>query len=204
MLVTGIGRKRAFQAVDRCLKADPYGLVVSAGFAGATRPGFRVGDLVMASEVISASSNVRRRPAATRAGENGIGSDGPLVTVDSPSSTPRAKADLGVRYGALAVDMETEAVAEACEMNQVPWLAIRSILDPMETVLPAQSWRQGAAMLFRPDRWGQLLDLLRTVRAASRSLSDGLEQVVFEYLRGVGNKPSRRDSDEYGEGQRPR
>ncbi|MBI3333372.1 MAG: hypothetical protein HYZ93_04700 [Candidatus Omnitrophica bacterium] len=169
VLLTGIGRRRAFEAVTRRLGKERCAAVVSAGFAGGTRPGLRVGDLVVPEEVIDASSGRRWKPAAgpPRDGfaPSGLAMTcgGFLVTADRVFSTPRGKGELGARYGAVAVDMETAAVAEAATAAGLPWASIRVILDPLEVPL-----------------WGNLLGLMRGVRLASRSLSDGLEKLITE------------------------
>lgn len=201
LLLTGIGRGRAFQAVENSLGRNPYAQVVSAGFAGGTRPGLRVGDLVIPSEVIQASTGRRftppvrlkcfdltahpelvegERSAQDRRVEGQIAqvSRGRLVTVDQILSSPHRKEELGVRYGAVAADMETAAVAQAAVQAGVPWLAVRAILDPMEIPLEIRSWSDAAGRLALPWRWGDLLDFMKGVRLASRSLSAGLKGVI--------------------------
>jgi len=44
----------------------------------------------------------------------------------------KEKRDLAARSGALAVDMESAAIAAAAAARSVPFLAIRAILDPVE------------------------------------------------------------------------
>lgn len=42
-LLTGMGCRRAKEAVERCLNEEKFRMVVSTGFAGGTRPGFSSG-----------------------------------------------------------------------------------------------------------------------------------------------------------------
>ena len=161
VLLTGMGR-RAGKAVRERLKAERFGLVVSTGFAGGGRPGFRVGDLVMASEVIHAASGRRHRPAADFPAPEGLASVGPFVTVDRILPTPEAKGQAAARFGAIAVEMESAWVAEAAERSGVPWVALRVILDPMEEEI----------------RWMKWIRIGSAIRTASRSLSDGLSRLV--------------------------
>jgi len=166
VLLTGMG-ERAGAAVRKRLQAERFGLVVSAGFAGGGRPGFRVGDLVAASEVIHASSSRRYRPdAGFLAGLEGLASAGPFLTVDRVLPTPEAKAKAAGPFGAIAVEMESAWVAEAAEAAGVPWAALRVILDPLEEEI----------------RWTQWVRIWSAVRRASRSLSDGLNRLIKEEM----------------------
>ncbi len=177
-LLTGMGPGRAGRAIRRSLAGRDYRLVVSTGFAGGTRPGLRVGDLVIASEVIEVSSGQRRIPSLCP--WNGRFLAGPLATVDRPLSDPKKKAEFGAVHGAIAVDMETAAVAAAASEVGVPWLALRAILDPMEVTLSAGSFREAIGLLARPSRWAELTNLMEAIRTAGQSLAGGLQWLVQE------------------------
>lgn len=176
-LLTGIGR-RAGDAVARRLSSGGVRGVVSAGFAGGARPGFQVGDLVAASEVIDASSGRRHRADLSLFKPRGKAESGPFLTVDRPVVEPRDKTELGSRYGAVAVEMETASVAEAAERAGVPWAGLRVILDPMESRLAVCSAGQAWSRLSHPARWGELLRFLGEVRTAGRSLAAGLDHLT--------------------------
>jgi len=176
-LVTGMGRRSA-EAVRQRLSLGDVGLVVSAGFAGGLRPGFKVGDLVMASEVIQASSGERRTPDSSFFGLDGPASVGPFVTVERVLSDPQAKSETGVRFGAIAADMETAAVAQSAEAAGVAWVAVRAILDPMEFPLRIGSPAQALRRMASPGGWKEFSEFLQMIRTASRSLADGLNLLV--------------------------
>ena len=182
-LLTGMGRRRAKEAVERCLNEEKFRMVVSTGFAGGTRPGFQVGDLVMASEVIDASSGVHRQPDRMGFGLNGVASVGPLVTVERLVAAPQEKAQIGARFRAIAVDLETTVVAAAAQTAQVPWVAVRVILDPMEMQVCFGSLRGGFKSLVHPKQWGELTRWVRDIRAAGRSLAGGLQRLVSSQLQ---------------------
>ena len=176
-LVTGMGR-RAGEAVRRRLSAGGVNLVVSTGFSGGVRPGFEVGDLVMASEVIHASSGERWLPASP-ADDGAIPwGVGPFVTVEETLPDPAAKAETGVRFGAIAADLESAAIAQAAETAGVAWMAVRAILDPMEIPLTIRSRAQAFKLLAAPRRWREFSGFLQTVRTASRSLAGGLHCLI--------------------------
>lgn len=159
LLLTGIGTWRAYPAVRDRLRRGGVDWVLSTGFSGATRPGMQVGDLVSACEVIDAASARRFHPDARRI--EGSFTVGPIVTVEKLLVTPAAKEQAGRAFNAVAVDMETAAVARAAEEMRIPWAAVRVILDPMEMSL----------------QWWKLFSLMKSIRVASRSLAIGLEQI---------------------------
>ncbi len=175
-LVAGMGPRSA-AAVRRRLAREKFSLVVSAGFAGGTRPGFKTGDLVQATEVVEAGTGRRHEPVAFT-GLDGDCAAGVFVTVERPLQSSAEKKELGARYGGVAVEMETAGVARAAEEAGVPWIALRAILDPMEAPLPAGSAREALGMLLRPGRWGDFRDFLVSIRTASKSLGAGIGNLV--------------------------
>jgi len=177
IVFTGIGSSRAADVVRKCLAERQYRLVVSAGFSGGTRPGLRVGDLVIASEVLEMASGKHWTPAVAVPNESFL--KGRLATVDRPLSDPEEKERIGKVHGALAVDMETAAVAASASEAGVPWMALRAILDPMEVPLTVSSWRQGVGSVVNPFRWSDLKELMKGIRIARGSLSRGLNGFVL-------------------------
>lgn len=175
-LVTGMGPRSARAVRDR-IRRGGVSRVVSTGFAGGIRPGFEVGDLVVASEVIEAGSGRRWRPESLR-GFNGLASVGPFLTVGRILSDPASKLSAGAKFGAIAADLETAAVAEAAHQSGVPWVALRAILDPTETSLAVTSRWQALALLVSGARRRRLQAFLDGVQTASRSLALGLGSLV--------------------------
>lgn len=182
-LVVGMGN-RCEAVLERELANRSYRCVVSIGLAGGLRPGFHVGDLVVASEVIDQTSGAKWVPS-TLLGLNGLASVGPLLTVPSVLGEPTMKEKMGERYGAIAVDMETAVVARVAEKAGVGWASIRSILDPMEMALSVDSgWRSHMKLLW-PRRWSELTGLMRAVRKSTRSLALGLRYCVERSSWGI-------------------
>jgi len=177
-LITGMGREVASRALNKVLSRGDVCLVVSAGFAGGTRPGFQVGDLVVASEVVDAASRQRHQPERSLFGLNGVASVGPLVTEQALVSDSKTKEALGAKYGAIAVDLETAAVAEAAERHKIPWVSVRTILDPMEMAVPVSSWLQALKLAAQPARWNDFSALMGAIRVSAQALAAGLKVVV--------------------------
>jgi adenosylhomocysteine nucleosidase len=116
------------------------GLVVSFGFAGALDDGLSAGDLVLATAVRSAQGGVVPVPeparAAAAAALRGLRVvEGEVVCATAVAGSSEEKRALATD-GALAVDMESYPVARAAADAGIPWLALRAIVDPLETSLP--------------------------------------------------------------------
>lgn len=175
---TGMGDPTAFARVRRQLESGRYRAVISAGFAGGVSSGFQVGDLVLASEVIEESTGRRLKPSVLLESGTLPARVGPFVTVKKPLRTPSSKSELGTRFSALAVEMETAGVADAAMRAGIPWMGLRAILDPMEQPLAVSSMGQGLGLLAQPWRWNRLASFLGSVRTAGESLARGLEILV--------------------------
>ncbi len=75
------------------------------------------------------------RHALAATGLRVVATDG--LTVDSPVDTAEAKADLGRRYRVGAVNMEDYWVAREARQADVPFLAVRAVLDTGDQHLPS-------------------------------------------------------------------
>jgi len=180
VLLTGIGAGRALDLVQDRLARRMYRWVISTGFSGGLRSGFQVGDWVMASEVMEASTGRRWKPPRPLPELGRSVSIGRFVTVPSLLREPPEKQEAGFRFGAIAVDLETAAVATAASKASVPWIAFRAILDPMETALPISSRGHGIRSIFTRSGRERLKRFLGLIRAANRSLAEGLGRLILQ------------------------
>src|SRR5262245_25137574 len=98
ILETGVGTDRAAAATLWVLKRHDPRLVVVAGFAGALSPTMRVGDVLLASEVVEAGDeNLHWRTVVpAELGELPVGR---LVTVKQLAGRPAAKRTLARETG---------------------------------------------------------------------------------------------------------
>jgi adenosylhomocysteine nucleosidase len=129
--------------------------LLAVGFAGALAPGIRPGELLLATSVVGengarwpADARLRERlavagtaPAAAGASAATPGAapafhQGALVTVPRVVTTAPEKYRLGEETGALAVDMESAAVARTAAKAGVPMAALRVITDDVDEQLP--------------------------------------------------------------------
>lgn len=122
---------------------DPLRVLVAAGFAGALRPGLAVGELVSGENVSAPAllAVAREVLAGERWHVGGLG------TAAATVETAAAKAALHAETGALAVDMETAWIAEACARAGVPMLSLRVISDAADQDFPVPG-----AVMFDPIR----------------------------------------------------
>jgi adenosylhomocysteine nucleosidase len=138
MLETGLGAASMESALRWCLNSPRFGavpyrprFVLSVGFSGALRPEQKVGDLVLATEVVDQSGNcwpaVHPPPLPCLRGR--------LLTAAELVGDPREKQRLGQETGAVAVDMESATVARLCHEHGVPFACLRVISDDLNTSL---------------------------------------------------------------------
>lgn len=167
--------------------------LLSFGVAGGLDPKLSPGTLVLARTVIGpkgtryeCDANWRGMVCSDARGRIDF-TDGAIAGSDSPVLGPIGKAKLFRGSGAVAVDMESHAVARAAKEKNVPFLALRAIADPAGRDVP--EWvmigidKAGrtriapvlAKLLFRPWEIPRLLELAkdqRTALSALRSVAD--------------------------------
>ena len=139
---TGVGRKRAQNATQQVIDKFNPEVIISMGYAGALTEGLNVGDMFVASTILSPESdsnsfemddpkNLKWLELAknTPPPENVKLKIGRLITVDMVVHTPKAKKELGSRFRAEAVEMETLEIALLTRVNKIAFISIRGISD---------------------------------------------------------------------------
>lgn len=146
VLCLGMGPRAAAEAAAELLAAGCSALA-SFGTAGGLAPELTAGDVVIASIVVTPGGGswavaeswqtclVTALQQALQPGISVV--TGPLAGVDAPVVSAAEKEALNNRTGALAVDMESHAVAEVAATRAVPFVAIRAVLDPAGQAVPA-------------------------------------------------------------------
>ncbi|MGH6905200.1 MAG: hypothetical protein ACREIR_20960, partial [Geminicoccaceae bacterium] len=123
------------------------------GLAGGLAPELRPGDLLLPETVAAPDEPTlaadppwreRLRAAFERGGLRATG--GALAGSDRIVATTRDKRALLEATGALAVDMESHAIAAVASGAGVPFVILRAIADPHDRVIP-----QAALEALRPD-----------------------------------------------------
>lgn len=207
IIKTGVGQVAAARGAAALIAGHRPQWVISAGLAGALHPDLQRGDLLFADAVLGAdgsrvslgASALTKAPAAE---VRSAGTEqklphksrvhvGQLLTVDQVVRLPHQKRELGQKHQALAVDMESLAVAGVCVREQTSFLSVRIISDSVDDELPAEiervldqksaARRAGAALgaiLNRPGSLGDMLKLKEQALTASDQLAQVLAQLV--------------------------
>lgn len=185
--LSGTGRSRAAQAAQALLAAGAKALL-SWGVAGGLDPRLAGGVVVVPDAVIAADGRVFRVDMEWRAqtlqrlARRVTLATGTLVESAHVLTTGEEKRALGESCGAVAVDMESAAVAEVALSAKVPFLAIRVILDAAHEALPScvthalgengevALIRLGVALAARPSELVRLVGTARSLRRAQAAL----------------------------------
>jgi adenosylhomocysteine nucleosidase len=137
----GVGMDAAARAVEKVIAKHQPPWIVSAGFAGALTSDLRRGNILMAEQIVDETGQEfdvgLKMDPATVAATRGL-HVGRLLTVDRIIHTAAEKRSLGERYRAVACDMETAAIAEACRQRKTRFLSVRVISDAVDDELPPE------------------------------------------------------------------
>ncbi len=187
MVLSGMGYAAAAVGARNLVDAGACALL-SFGLAGGLDPRLSAGAVVIPSEVISHGGS--RFTTSRDWRENlsaAVRAHGPVVNGDLLSSlqaidTLTAKSAAFHDTGAVAVDMESLAVAEVAAGRNLPFAALRVIVDTASDVLPScvvAASREGQVRIGRligglalaPADLVGLIRLARRYRTAVRSLA---------------------------------
>jgi adenosylhomocysteine nucleosidase len=190
LVISGMGSAAAAQAA-RALVAAGAGALLSFGLAGALDPALPAGAVLLPASVIDGAGTAHATCAgwreqlgarqAARAGR-GIIVDGALLSLAQPLTTLFEKSQARARSGALAVDMESFAIAQIALDLGVKFAAARVVVDTAADSLPAAVMqatgprgemdypRLLAGLIRRPTEVLALLRLARRYQVALRSL----------------------------------
>jgi adenosylhomocysteine nucleosidase len=142
LAVGGIGVSAAAAAAERLVDAGAAALV-SWGMAGGLDPSLDAGALCLPDEVIApdgthypTARDWRETLAASIAPLHRV-ARGSLLTSVLPLATVAEKGAAHRSSGAVAVDMESSAVAQTACTRGLPFIAVRAIVDTAKDVVPA-------------------------------------------------------------------
>ena len=193
---TGIGLERARESARRTFDrlTEPE-LVVATGVVGALTEGLRAGDVVLADRIvgdgessahaIDLEQHQRVGHALRRAGLRY--SSGPLLSARVMLATPADKRSAKDSSGAIAVDMETWALAHEASGRGLRFVSVRTVIDEVGDELakvklnPDGSVRGLATAKYLALNPRMLLLLPRTMsnmRRATKSIADALEAIA--------------------------
>jgi adenosylhomocysteine nucleosidase len=188
LAVSGMGDAAAGVSARALIEAGA-GALASFGLAGGMDPALRAGSIFLPGEVVALSGagidthrQWRERLSAALSAQHPV-SHGKLLSSPRAIDTAARKAALFRETGAAAVDMESLAVAQAAQARQLPFIAVRVIVDNAADDLPhavtaaadaagqLQLWPLLVALARSPSDLAPLVRLAWRYRAASRSLA---------------------------------
>lgn len=191
---SGAGAENARKAAELLISKGATQLM-SWGCAAALNPDLKMGDLVLADSLISQNGDeISVHPIWHQHAKNVLGSQiaaykGALIASDNIISTAQAKADLFAKTGAIALDMESDAIAKVAQHYALPFLAIRAIADPASMDLPAaveNSLNENGevavtriikSLVFNPKELPHLIQIGQYFQIAKRTLSNVAKQL---------------------------
>lgn len=162
--------------------------LLSFGLAGGLALGLEPGDLVIATAVLIGETRHPTDPGLTNrlAGALPEAHLGAVIGSDAAIADAAAKRALNVATGALAVDMESQAIAVA----GLPFAVLRAIADPANRALPpaalvglrpdggADLAAVLASLLKAPGQLPRLVGVARESRAALRALARAASRLM--------------------------
>jgi len=185
--VTGVGRRCTQVSLGQILSEQHSPrCIIAAGFCGALQPKLRVGDIVVAREVVDVAGHKWPTNSVPIPQDRQCGR---ILTANGLIANAAEKQRLGEFHKADAVDMESAAVAEACTARGVPFQAVRAVSDRVDTELSPElvrllsggnisAWKAFRALLRKPALMGEFRRLARDTRLAARNLADALVNIV--------------------------
>jgi adenosylhomocysteine nucleosidase len=147
MVLTGVGRERAQKAVELALEKYPITSLISTGFGGSLNCKTKAGDIVVCSRLgcgeepmgeLSSNRSVESDSALKSACVKSLNETGLRfiigngITMPLISQTPESKSELGKKFTADIVDMESYWIGQIAIENKLPFIAVRSIFDSLE------------------------------------------------------------------------
>lgn len=193
VMLCGVGAAAAERGTAALLAGHQPRWVISAGFAGGLQPHLKRGDLVLATQVQDSSD---RQLAIDFKGSllapSGLAIyQGKLLTSERILASVEEKQLAGQATGALAVEMETMAVARVCANAAQRFLSLRVISDAMDEEVPrdvekliaAKTGVQRAGTILgglfrRPSMIKDLWRLQEQALVSAENLAKGLETLI--------------------------
>ena len=141
--------------------------ILSIGICGALCPGLKIGDVVIASEVVAAdglypTSAPWTRELAMRVPHAVVAS---VAGVDQVSGDCDGKADLRATTKARVVDMESHVAARAAVAHGLPFAAVRVVSDGAHRTLP-----HAAQVAFHPSGGVDVRAMVHSILRAPRQI----------------------------------
>lgn len=201
-VATGIGMKRARATARQALAAMPEtSLVIATGVAGALSGGLRPGDIVIADRALKArqdSAHPEQEVAVDSATVDlcerilhraGLASSTGAI-LSSMRVIPNAAEKRAAKQdsGAIAVDMESAAIAIEATARGIPFAIVRTVIDSLEDEIfgAEMADEQGRVkplaaanyLVRNPGAFLKIPWMIRNLALATRALADAIEALI--------------------------
>lgn len=200
----GIGHRRATETARRAFDLIPGAeLVIGTGVVGALSRGLKPGDLVLSDRILTIAGDEKVAEQVMAVGDShlrafrrslsnaGISySTGAILTSHRVLATGAEKRRAKETTGAIAVDMETAAIAAEAAARGLPFVAIRAVLDEVDDeVVGAEmadadgNVRPLAAtsyLIRNPATMLKLPKMIRNLSRATTAIADALTAIAHE------------------------
>lgn len=195
MRTSGMGRQELISVLDELHKSYDLSSLIAAGFSGGLNPELRPGDICLA-ETIRTEDEQPELTSDPDLLDFALNSLEPfasccnLLTVGRPIDSKAEKKEKSRRYNADIVDMESYWIARFARDNEIPFLGIRTIVDPISLALPPENCYNSkgqprfqpllAWIIKNPARLAPLFTLMVNTYKARRQISQALQKVVTQ------------------------
>jgi adenosylhomocysteine nucleosidase len=199
----GMGHKRATETARRAFDSMPGAeLVIGTGVAGALSRGLKPGDLVLSDRLLmihadgqqakpgAAVSAAHVRAIGHSLASAGIAYSTGAILTSNRVFTVAEKRGAKESTGAIAVDMETAAIASEAAARGLPFVAIRAVLDEVddEVVGAEMADEDGdvsplaatAYLLRNPATVLKLPRMMRNLSRATAAIADALSAIAHD------------------------
>jgi adenosylhomocysteine nucleosidase len=189
LIYSGMGSENARKAAELLVSKGATQLM-SWGCAAALNPDLKMGDLILADSLLNSDglempvNATWHQHAKTVLGSEVAMHKGAVCASNEIVSTAQAKQNLYAKTGAMALDMESSAIAQVAQHYALPFLAIRAIADPSTMDLPlavskalnengeVQITKIIASLVFNPKEIPHLIQLGQYFQLAKKTLSN--------------------------------
>jgi len=143
LLQTGNGMKNAGKSLSKFFQNYTCESVLHFGSSGSLLTGREVGDVCIALHITGGKETISIRSKYLGSLQSYIRKldqpffEGTLLTSDHVLKNRQEKDEAANSFGAVAVDMESFAIAKMCEQQNVDYLSVRGIFDRLEDNIEA-------------------------------------------------------------------
>jgi adenosylhomocysteine nucleosidase len=200
----GIGHRRAAETARHAFDSVPGAeLVIGTGVVGALSSGLKPGDLILCDRVMTIDGDGRIAEPAIAIDDSrlqqigrslaGAGipySTGAILTSHRVLASGAEKRSAKERTGAIAVDMETVALASEAATRNIPFIAIRAVLDEIDDEIfgaemadedgNVKPLAATSYLIRNPATVLKLPKMIRNLSRATAAIADALTAIAYE------------------------